>query len=44
MNDNWIIPENKCVDCRHKLRTYCKAYKVDINLIDISKCKRKKFK
>ena len=34
--------EKRCDNCMHKLRDYCKAYKVKINLIDINKCERKK--
>ena len=35
------VPD-KCKGCMHPLRDYCRAYKVEINLIDVDKCRRKK--
>ena len=37
------IPE-KCKDCMHRLRAYCKANKVEIAIIAVEKCSRKKKK
>ena len=35
------IPE-KCKDCIHRLRDYCRANKVKIAVIAVSRCTRKK--
>ena len=32
----------KCKNCPHRLKSYCRGYQVKIELIDTSKCKRKK--
>jgi len=33
----------KCKDCMHQLKgRYCKGYQVSFELIDVSKCTRKK--
>lgn len=36
--------EHKCDDCIHKFGWYCKAYQVNIDLIEPDKCKRRKTK
>lgn len=42
--------KDHCKKCEHLLKRdnrnndYCKAYKVPINMLDLSKCKRKKIK
>jgi len=36
-----LIPE-KCKPCMHRLRDYCKANKVKIEIIEVDKCNRKK--
>lgn len=36
-----VIPQ-KCNDCKHRKNDYCRAYHVEIRLINVNKCKRKK--
>lgn len=36
-----IIPQ-KCNNCKHRKNVYCRAYQIEIGLINVEKCKRKK--
>ncbi len=43
MNEDILeIYEDKCDDCMHKLKDYCRGYQVLIELINTNNCKRKK--
>ena len=34
--------KHRCDDCIHRFGWYCKAYQVDIDIIEPDNCKRKK--
>ena len=44
MNDIIESYEHKCDDCIHRFGWYCKAYKVNLDLIETDNCKRRKIK
>jgi len=32
----------KCTNCIHRLRNYCRAYQYDLDVLDIRNCTRRK--
>lgn len=39
-----IIPEGeaRCNDCNHRVNTYCRAYKTQLRVLEVNRCKRRK--